>query len=161
MNAAMSEERLQGMLDRVTREVTRDCSGIQLTEGGSGPQGELWTANTGFRRGFHSSISLRVDRPLLTRLAQAMLKAEKVTPRDLEDVAKEYLNVLCGHLARALYQTTKVASRFNVPSFHPGHFSPPGQREQFTLNYIDGRNGAAQLVHLVPDDTGPEQDWTC
>jgi len=147
----MSEKRLREILDRITRDVTQECAGIRLAEGGSGPEGELWTVYTGFRRGFHSSLSLRADKRMLTRLAQSMLRTEKVTPQDLEDVAKEYLNVLCGHITRAMYQATNVASRFGVPSFHPGRFSPQGQKEQFALNYIDGRNGAAQLVHHIPD----------
>lgn len=157
MNTAMSEERLRELLDRTTREVTQRCAGIQLVEGGNGPEGEIWTVHIGFYRGFHSSLSLRADRGLLTRLAQSILRKETVTPRDLEDVTKEYFNVLCGHIARAVYQTTQVVSRFGVPTFYPGCFSPPGQREQFALNYADDRNGAAQLVHHIPDPAGTEQ----
>ena len=151
MNAAMSEKRLREMLDRTAREVTQDCAGIRLTEEGSGPQGEVWTVYTGFRRGFHSSLSLRADQTLLIRLARSILRRQEVTPQDLEDVAKEYFNVLCGHIAQAMYRATKVASRFDVPSLYPGRFSPPGQSEQFTLNYADDCSGAAQLVHHIPD----------
>lgn len=157
MNTAMSEVRLRETFDQLTREVTQSCAGIRLVEGGDGPQGEIWTAHVGFHRGFHSSLSLRVDRGLLVRLAQSMLRTEKVTPRDLEDVAKEYLNVLSGHIAKALYQATHVASRFGVPTFHSGRFSPQGQREQFVLNYIDDRNDAAQLVHHIPDHDNIEE----
>lgn len=155
MEIAVPEEKLREIFDRITREVTQDSVGIRLVEGESGPEGDLCTVHIGFNQGFHSSLSLRADMGMLTRLTQSMLQEEKVTPQDLEDVTKEYFNVLCGHIAKALYQATKVASRFDVPSFYPGSFSPKGQKEQFALNYADDRDDAAQLVHHIPDSPGP------
>lgn len=157
MDTAMPEEKLREVFDRITREVTQDSIGIQLVEGKNGPEEDLCTVHIGFNQGFHSSLSLRADRGMLTRLTQSMLQEEDVTPQDLEDVTKEYFNVLCGHIAKALYQATQVASRFGVPSFHPGSYSPQGQKEQFALNYADDRNDAAQLVHHIPDRSGGGQ----
>lgn len=157
MDTAMPEEKLRAVFDRITREVTQDALGIRLAEGGSGPKGDLCTVHIGFHQGFHSSLSLRADRGLLTRLTQSILQAEEVTPQDMEDVTKEYFNVLCGHIAKAMYHATKVASRFDVPAFYPGSFSPQGQKEQFALSYVDDRNNAAQLVHHIPDRAGREQ----
>lgn len=158
MDTAMPKEKLREVFDRITREVTQDSVGIQLVEGESSPEGDLCTVHIGFNQGFHSSLSLRADKKMLTRLTQSMLQEEEVTPQDLEDVTKEYFNVLCGHIAKALYQTTQVASRFDVPSFYRGSYSPQGQKEQFALTYADDRNDAAQLVHHIPDRSGGEQD---
>ena len=154
MDTAMSEEKLREIFDRITREVTRDSVGIPLTEGGNGPGADLCTVHIGFNKGFHSSLSLRADRKLLVRVSQAILQTEEISPQDLEDVTKEYLNVLCGHIAQVMYQVTRVVSRFDVPSFYQGDFSPEGQKVQFVLNYADDRRDAAQLVHHVPDRTG-------
>lgn len=151
MDTAMSEEKLREVFDRITREVTQDAVGIQLETGGGAPEEDLCTVHIGFKQGFHSSLSLRADTAMLTRLTQSMLREEDVTPQDLEDVTKEYFNVLCGHIAKALYQATQVASRFSVPTFYRGSFAPEGQREQFALSYADDQDDAAQLVHHVPN----------
>jgi len=149
MNTVMSEEKLREVFDRITREVTEASAGIRLSEGGNGPGGDFCTVHIGFHQGFHSSLSFRADRGLLLRLTRSMLWTEEVTPQDLEDVTKEYLNVLCGHIAQVMYQVTRVVSRFDVPSFYRGSFGPEGQREQFVLNYVDERKNAAQLVHYI------------
>ena len=151
MDTAMPKEKLREVFDRITREVTQASVGIQLVEGGSGPGEDFCTVHIGFHQGFHSSLSLRADRRLLTRLSQAILQTEEISPQDLEDVTKEYFNVLCGHIAQMMYQVTRVVSRFDVPAFYRGDFSPEGQREQFVLNYADDRKDAAQLVHHIPD----------
>lgn len=153
MDTAMSEEKLREVFDRITREVTQDAVGIRLEQGGALPEEDLCTVHIGFKKGFHSSLSLRADTSMLTRLTQSMLQEEDVSPQDLEDVTKEYFNVLCGHIAKALYQATRVASRFGVPTFHRGSYAPEGQREQFALSYADDQDDAAQLVHHVPDRT--------
>lgn len=151
MDTAMPKEKLREVFDRITREVTQASVGIRLAEGGNGPGGEICTVHIGFNQGFHSSLSLRADRGMLTRLTQSVLLEEEVTPQDLEDVTKEYFNVLCGHIAQALHQATRVVSRFDVPAFYQGEFSPEGQKVQFVLNYADERKNAAQLVHHIPD----------
>ena len=155
MDTAMSEEKLREVFDRITREVTWDSVGIPLAEGGNGPEEDFCTVHIGFNKGFHSSLSFRADRKLLTRLSQAILQTEEIGSQDLEDVTKEYFNVLCGHIAQVMYQVTRVVSRFDVPSFYPGDFSPEGQKEQFVLNYTDDRRDAAQLVHYIPDRAPP------
>ncbi len=150
MDTAMSEEKLKAVLDRVTRKVTEDSAGIRLVQSEAKPGRDLCTVHISFCQGFRSSLSLRADTAMLTRLTQAMLGEEQVAAQDLEDVTKEYFNVLCGHIAAALYQATRVAARFSVPSFHWGAYHPADHREQFVLNYSSGRNEAAELVHHVP-----------
>ena len=152
----MSEEKLKEILDRITRKVTEDSVGIQLVQGESEPGEDICTVHIRFRKGFRSSLSLRADTAMLTRLTQSMLKEENVTPRDLEDVTKEYFNVLCGHIASALYQATQVASRFSIPSFHQGSYSPEDHEEQFVLSYGSDQEGAVQLVHHIPGPRGHE-----
>ena len=154
----MPEEKLKEVLDQITRKVTEDSVGIQLIQGESEPGEDVCTVHIRFRKGFRSSLSLRADTAMLTRLTQSMLQEENVTPQDLEDVTKEYFNVLCGHISSALYQATQIASRFSIPSFHQGSYSPEDHEEQFVLNYGSDQEGTVQLVHHIP---GPqEQDGT-
>lgn len=154
MDTAMPEEKLREVLDQIARKVTEDSAGIRLVQGEPVPGGDLCTVHISFCQGFRSSLSLRADTVMLTRLTQSMLEEENVTPQDLEDVAKEYFNVLCGHIAAALYRATRVVARFSVPSFHRGTYSPEDHKEQFVLSYAGDREGTAQLVHHVPAAKG-------
>lgn len=150
MDTAMPKEELREALDRVVREVTEHSAGIRLVQGDYAPGDDLCTVHIGFQRGVCSSLSLRADSSMFARLARFMLEEENVTPQDMEEAAKEYFNVLCGSIARALYQATRVACRFGVPDFYWGSFSPKDHEEQFVLSYSSGQDEAAQLVHHVP-----------
>jgi len=150
MNTEMSKEKLKEVLDRITRKVTEESAGIHLNPGRSGPEEDQCTVHVRFHRGSLSNLSLRADMEMFTRLARSMLQTEQITVQDLEDVAKEYFNVLCGHIVTALYKATHVGSRFGVPSFYRGAFVPEDRKEQFVLNYSSDRNETAQLAHHVP-----------
>lgn len=150
MDKAIPEKKLREGLDRIVREVTEATAGIELLRGEAPPGEHMCTVHVGFCRGFHSSLSIRADTALFTRLAQSMLKEEQVTAQDLEDAAKEYFNVLCGHIAAELYRSTRVAARFSVPTFHWGRYCPEDYTEQFVIRYSGGRNEAAELVHHIP-----------
>ncbi len=150
MHTAMSGQELENVLDQITRRVTEESTGIRLIPGGPDPTEDVYTVHVRFCRGFHSSLSFRTDSALLTRLTQSMLQEEQVTLQDLEDVAKEYFNVLCGHIVAALFKATRVTARFSVPSFHRGSYSPEGHTEQFVIHYSSDRGEAALLVHHIP-----------
>lgn len=150
MDTAISEERLKEILDWLIREVTEDSTGIRLIQGELEPGDDACTVHISFRRGFRSSLSLRADVAMLTRLAQSILKKEDVTRQDMEDVAKEYFNVLCGHLTAVLYKATRIPARFSVPTFHWGAYNPEDRRQQFALNYSGEGDETAQLVHHIP-----------
>lgn len=151
MDRSIPEERLREGLDQIVREVTEAAAGISLVRGDAALGEHVCTVHIAFRKGFRSSLSLRADAALFGRMAQSMLrKEEQVTAQELEDAAKEYFNVLCGHIAAALYKSTHVAARFSVPSFHWGKYSPADHREQFVIRYSGCQNEAAELVHHVP-----------
>lgn len=150
MEKAIPEEKLREGLDRIVREVTEASAGIALVRGEEKPSDHICTVHIGFRRGFRSSLSFRADAALFIRLAQSMLNVEHVTPEDLEDVGKEYFNVLCGHIAAALYKATHVSARFSVPSFYWESYSPKDHTEQFVIRYSSGPREAAELVHHIP-----------
>lgn len=154
VDTVMPEEKLREVLDRVTRQMTENSGGICLLRGDASPGKDSCTVHIRFRKGFRSALSLRADKAVFTRLAQSMLQVEKVTLQDVEDVAKEYFNVLCGQISAAMYRATHIASRFDVPAFYHGTYSPEDQKEQFDLRYSIGENAAAQLVHHIPVTAG-------
>lgn len=164
VDTVMPEEKLREVLDRVTRQVTEDSGGIRLLQGDAPPGKDSCTVHIRFRKGFRSTLSLRADKTMLTKLAQSMLEVEKVTCQDMEDAAKEYFNVLCGHISAAMYRATHIASRFDVPTFYHGEYSPEDQKEQFDLRYSAEGDAAVQLIHHIPvtagDQAAPERDTT-
>ncbi len=150
MDAAMSQEGLKEIFDQIICEVTKRAAGISLSQGDTLPDGELYTVYAAFERGFRSSVSFCAEASLFTRLTKNMMQEEVVTHQDVEDFTKEYFNMVCGHIASRLFQVTKVASRFGMPTFHRGRYVPEGQEEHFAINYTSDRNENARLVHHTP-----------
>ena len=158
MDTAMPKEKLQEVFDRITREVTAESVGIELKQGETPPGEDLCTVHITFKKGFHSGLSLSADSAMLTRLTQSFLQEEEITDQDVEDVTKEYFNILCGRIAGALFQATKIASRFSVPDFHTGQFQPEDYQEQFVLSYSGDQPGAVQLRHHIPASRGEGEE---
>lgn len=150
MDKTIPEEKLRESLDRIIREVTESSAGIALTRGEAAPGKHICTVHIGFRKGFRSSLSLRADAALFARLAQAILQEEHITAQDLEDVAKEYFNVLCGHVLAQLYPVTRTPARFNVPAFCRGRHVMEGFLADIVLNFTDDRQEWVQVIHYVP-----------
>lgn len=150
MSTSVPRERLAEIFDQVVRDITRREAGICLAPGEAEPSGEIYTVYAVFERGFGTCLSMSAEAAMFVRLTRGMMQREDVTDRDVEDFTKEYFNVLCGHIAAALYEATHVSARFSVPTFHWGSYSPKGHKEQFVIRYSGDRNEAAELVHHVP-----------
>ena len=94
-------------------------------------------------------------------MARNSFHEEAVTPEDLEEFSKEYLNVLCGKITGAMFRATQVPAHFGTPVFYHGRYEPEGQEAQFILTYSDEHSEGAQLIHHVPcaqEDAGaPKQ----
>lgn len=152
MDRTMSREALSELLDRVTREITQEA-GVVLRRTGENPsvlEGEVCTVFITFDRGMDTSLSVCGDASLFSHLTQAILQSGEFTPQDVEDVSKEYLNVLCGHILSRLFQATKQPARFGVPSFCWGRHEMEGTEKHIVLNYTGDQNERVQLVHHVP-----------
>lgn len=152
MNTAMPQKNLEKLFDEALREVTEAATGIRLRQETDPPRDEnLCTVHIDFLKGFHSSLSICADTSILSRMAKNMLQVDQLTVQDLEDFSKEYINILCGQISSLLFQATRVASRFGVPTFHRGRFEPEHQRRQFALNYSSDQREGAQLIHHIPE----------
>ena len=90
---------------------------------------------------------LCADTALLTRLARIIMCSDQVTEQDVQDVAIEYFNVVCGRIAAGLYQSTRISSRFTPPRFRTGAYVPETpQSGSCVLGYSSGSNENAQLM---------------
>lgn len=146
------QERLAEIFDEIIRDITQREAGICLHAQASPPEGELCTVFATFEHGYHTSLSLCAEMSIFRRLTQHMMEMEEVSPQDVEDFAKEYFNVLCGHIVSRLFQLTKVPARFGVPSFYHGRYVPEDQLKHIVLTYSSEQNETAQLIHHAPVD---------
>ena len=150
MNTAMTKEELAQILDQALQEVTERTAGVRLHQGDQPPGEDLCTVQITFDRGFSTSLTLCADTSLLARMARNSFHEDSVTPEDLEEFSKEYLNVLCGKVTGAMYRATQVPAHFGQPVFYHGRYEPEGQEVQFVLTYSDEHSEGAQLIHHVP-----------
>lgn len=150
MNSAMTKEELERILDQAVQDVTECTAGVRLQQGDHSPGEDLCTVQVTFDRGFRTSLTLCADTRLLQRMARNSFHEELVSPDDLEEFSKEYFNVLCGRIARAMFQATQVPAHFGPPAFYHGRYEPEGREIQFMLTYSDEYSEGAQLIHHVP-----------
>lgn len=150
MNTAMTKESLAQILDQALQEVTECTAGVCLRQGDQPPGEDLCTVHITFDKGFSTSLTLCADKSLLARMARNSFHEDEVTPEDLEEFCKEYLNVLCGKVTGAMFQATHIPAHFGQPVFYQGRYEPEGQEVQFILTYSDEHSEGAQLIHHVP-----------
>ena len=154
MNAAITRESLEEILDQAMQDVTECTAGVCLRQGDM-PLGEdLCTVHITFDKGFSTSLTLCADTSLLVRMARNSFHEEAVTPEDVEEFSKEYFNVLCGKVAGAIFRATQVSAHFGAPMFYHGRYEPEGQEAQFVLTYTDGHSQSAQLIHHLARSHG-------
>ncbi len=149
MGADLTRETLAQILDQALQDVTERTAGVRLQQGSRPPGEDLCTVHISFDKGFDTSLTLCADTSLLARMARNSFHEDVVSPEDLEEFSKEYFNVLCGKVVRAIYQTTQVPAHFSPPVFYHGRYEPEGQETQFVLTYSDGQSEGAQLIHHV------------
>ncbi|MDE6260020.1 MAG: hypothetical protein K2M42_04050 [Oscillospiraceae bacterium] len=161
MNTVITKERLEQILDQALQDVTERTAGVRLNQGDQPPGEDLCTVHITFDKGFSTSLTLCADTSLLSRMARNSFHEEELEPEDLEEFTKEYFNVLCGKIAGAMFQATRVPAHFSPPTFYHGRYEPEGQEVQFVLTYSDEHREGAQLIHHVPrsnaDGAGSDQ----
>ena len=150
MNTVVTKERLEQILDQALQDVTERTAGVRLSQGEQPPGEDLCTVHIAFDRGFNTSLTLCADTSLLSRMACNSFHEEEVNSEDIEEFAKEYFNVLCGKIAGAMFQATRVPAHFSPPTFYHGRYEPEGQEVQLVLTYSNEHSEGAQLIHHVP-----------
>lgn len=147
MDTVLSLNQLREIYGSSTCLVTEQTSGIRLEPRDVQLDGDVCTLYTSFDKNVHSGLAMYADSRLFHRLTQRMMRAEEVNAQDVEDFSKEYFNVLCGHIAVALFRDTKVAARFQIPAFHRGWYRPKEQEERMRLDFLSDGNEGIRLIH--------------
>lgn len=150
MNQVMAKEELERILDQAVQDVTECTAGVRLYQGEKPLGDDLCTVQITFDKGFSTSLTLCADTKLLYRMACNSFHEESVSPEDVEEFSKEYLNVLCGRITGAMFRATQVPAHFNPPVFYRGRYEPEGSDIQFMLTYSSEFSEGVRLIHHVP-----------
>ncbi len=157
----LSQSQVLEILDRVMKDITNRIVTIQSSD--KTPPlcpNDSCTVYTTFEGGYRATLTLCVDSNLLLHLAQTSMQEENVSAEDLEDFAKEYFNVICGQVAARLFQAAHISSRFQIPTFETGCYTPEETSQELVLNYTSNRNEGAQLIHKAPSEEQNISDHT-
>ncbi len=144
----LTDSQIKELWDKVLKDITEHISSIQLYKQDDTFLGETCTVQTTFEGGYNATLFLCADTALFTRLAQCVLQSETVSQQDVEDFAKEYFNIICGHIVAKIFQAAHVSSRFSIPDFCTGRIIPEDKGKiRFVLNYKSNCNEGIQLIH--------------
>lgn len=159
MDRLISRDQLCVMLDQVAREIARREAGICLSPvepDGDGPVEGACTVYITFEHGMDGTLCLYANAAMFVRLAREVMQTDDLTPQDVADVAKEYLNVLGGHVLIRLFPEAKQPARFSVPVFCQGVYAPKLERRCITLDYTGDKAEQVRLAYYTPH--GDEND---
>ncbi len=159
MDRLMPQDQLRAMLDQVAREIARREARICLSPvepGGDGPVEGACTVYITFEHGMDGTLCLYANGAMFVRLAREVMQTDDLTPQDVADVAKEYLNVLGGHVLIRLFPEAKRPARFSVPVFCQGLYEPQSERRCIVLDYTGDKAEQVQLAYYTPH--GVEND---
>lgn len=144
-----AEQKLQDILSSSLQDTTIRFAGIRIWEDVVAPSDDICTVHTILEGRRPAALLLHADRALLVRLARAIMHQNVLSPQDVEDVATEYFNVVCGRVVAALFEADHISACFHSPSFHFGRYLPQTDATyQCILNYSGGDNERMQLTYL-------------
>lgn len=150
---------LQDALHQCVQDTTSRFGGIHLMRKDTPLSNDVCTVHTILEGNCRTAVALCADTALLVRLARNIMCQEQVSDLDVQDVAMEYFNVICGRITAVLYETARIASRFQAPRFHTGAYIPEAlPASRCVLGYSGGANENAQLIFLgllAPDQAHP------
>jgi hypothetical protein len=156
---ALIFNQLQAILNRSIQDTTHRFAGIQLQEQAISLSDDICSIHTVFQGGHTAAVTLYADTAFLIRMAQRVIHSQTVSPQDVEDVATEYFNIICGRISAGLFQSAQVSSRFCCPRFYRGRYLPCNRNgPQCVLNYSSSQNERAQLIYIGPISPDPSRE---
>lgn len=143
------QQQIRHVLHTSIQNTTYEFAGISLTENSGPLSDDICTIHTTWEGSHKAVLLMRADRALLTRLTKRILRSDTVAPQDVEDVATEFFNIVCGQVASGLYRISHISTRFQVPRFHPGSYLPKDDIAcRCVLNYTNLDRESVQLAFL-------------
>lgn len=145
----LMRQELEHVLAYAIQDITSRFAGIELAARDAALSDDICTVHTILEGKCRGALLLYADTALLTRVTQKIMGSEVVTRKDIEDVATEYFNVICGRVVAGIFQATRVSSRFQSPRFRTGRYLPEERTScQCVLNYDGGNNECIQFTYV-------------
>lgn len=117
---SLSERKIHDILNDVMVRVTKKMADIDMRPGEAVPAEDVYTVYTTLEGECDANLTMCAEKPFLERLAQQVLFEKDVGMQDVEDVAKEYFNVICGLMISQMHPLIRRPTRFQIPTFCKG-----------------------------------------
>lgn len=121
---SLTQGEIQQVLDVVIQDVTRKMAAFDLQKVEEAFSDQAYTVHVDVYGCCDTTLTLWMEPEYLYRLSQQMLQEEQICPQDMEDVAKEYINVIGGQLIAHLFPKIRRSVRFCLPQFYVGQWLP-------------------------------------
>ncbi len=110
---------------------------------------DLCTIHTTTNGGYRIRLVFCAERKFLKLIAEHMLGEPVANEDDIKECAKEFFNVICGHIVAAIFKETHFPARFHCPSFEEGCYLPgkEGSDEMLAYCYLSVHNETAVFLH--------------
>lgn len=132
------------------QDITNNIASIKLQKQDTPLSSDICTVHTTFEGDYNATIILCADTSFFAHLTQCAMQEEKINEQDIEDFAKEYLNVICGKIVAKIFQLTHISSRFSIPNFCAGKYIPIDNNGlKCVLSYKNNCNECLQLIHQI------------
>lgn len=131
-------EDMEGMLDGAMKDITKRMAGIDLEriETDTLPDnGKVSALITELSGPDGITLAYNVENALLWKIAQGMKRRPIEDMEEAGEYAREYFNVVCGHLISRLSRKTKTILRFTMPEYLPHCFGEKDSKNAFVLYY--------------------------
>lgn len=123
---AAGEDNVHTAIERVMKEslwqfakLDTECSRVRTFS-----KENLSTVYTTLDGDYKIRLVFCAEDALLQKIADNMLEETVEDREDVVECAKEFFNVVCGHIVAAIFRAIKVSARFHCPHFAEGYFLP-------------------------------------
>ncbi len=143
---------IQILINDTIKQVFKQVAQIELqdcTVPNVIPQ-NLYTVYTTFTGGYTIHFAFCAEKKLLKHIAENMLGEPVTESEDIEECAKEFLNILCGHMVKTIFGKTKTAARFHSPYFVEGYYIPETE-DNSSIIATHYTNEQFQMAILIDD----------
>ncbi len=118
---AMTQEEMQEVLNNIMLCITEKMTGVQLKCEENICINDCCTVNVVFEGNCDVKLSLCADKLFFIRITKSILQDDNITEQDMQDTAKEYLNVIYGNLIGKLFNAAYKPTCFKSPIFKDGN----------------------------------------
>ncbi len=146
---SLTHEEIQDVLNYVMLYTTEKMAHMKITNEGNSLSNDLCTVSAIFEGNCDLALSLCADKLFFVRLAQGIFQSEDVSDQDIEDAAKEYLNVICGRLVNQVSPLIHKPTSFRFPVFQTGEHIFDGDREYSCKSHYVNKNDDGLLLVLA------------